>query len=176
MRKTRDGTSLHEQFSRKKTTGKVVCAAVRHIADIKPVRATHADPGIHLALPTLVISLPSVQTIQRGTNVVRPIVLVAREYAVLRVHEHRYVNVAEGDHAARQVLSTCSLCELVSEGPAISARMKNELSREREEIGRRRISVGSRESGRKIAGCSKQLLKGGCAVILRAAHSKQLPA
>lgn len=65
---------------------KGVCAAVRHIADIKPVRAPHVDPGIHLALPTLVISLPSIRLSERGTNVVRPIVLIVREYAVPRVH------------------------------------------------------------------------------------------
>lgn len=60
-------------------------------------------------------------TIQRGTNVVLPIVLI-REYAVLRVRECR--NVAE-DHAARQALFTCSPRER-----AISARRKSELSRE----------------------------------------------
>lgn len=61
---------------------------------------------LHLSSPRQVSDYP-------GTNVVRPIVLIVREYAVPRARERRYV--AEGDHAARQVLFTCSPCEPVRE-------------------------------------------------------------
>lgn len=55
---------------------------VRHIADIKPVRVSHADPAIHPALPTLVIFIPSVRLSgDEGTNVICPIVLIEREDA-----------------------------------------------------------------------------------------------
>jgi len=58
----------------------------------------------------------------------------------------------------------CSLPVHLAREPSYIGK-KNELSREREEIDRRRIFVGPRESGRKngrkIADCSKQLLKEG---------------
>ncbi|CAL1686691.1 unnamed protein product [Lasius platythorax] len=67
---------------------------VRHIADIKPVRALHADPE-NSPCAAYTCHLPAeCPTIRHdeGTNVICPIVLIERENATPGVREpNRYV-------------------------------------------------------------------------------------